>query len=99
MGCWRRKKYNPSTKKDEFRLSETFRDKFKIPISDDEIEDAPYYKPDEQSEEMLYVKERTRALRLYTKKEEQKSDSIEVPRISLFESILEGSGSDPYPLR
>ena len=23
-GCWRRKKYNPSTKKDEFRLSETF---------------------------------------------------------------------------
>ncbi len=69
-----------------------FRDKFKIPISDDEIEDAPYYKPDEQSEEMLYVKERTRALGGFIPKRRIKSDSIEVPEISLFESILEGSG-------
>jgi pyruvate dehydrogenase E1 component len=39
-----------------------FRDRFAIPIADDRIADAPFYKPEENSAEMKYLKERRAAL-------------------------------------
>ena len=36
----------------------TFRDRFGIPIPDDRIADAPFYRPDEGSPEVTYMKER-----------------------------------------
>lgn len=69
-----------------------FRDKFKIPIADEKIEEAPYYKPEEQSPEMKYVKERTASLGGFLPKRRTKSYNIDAPRLDLFESILKGSG-------
>jgi pyruvate dehydrogenase E1 component len=39
-----------------------FRDRFGIPLSDDTIADAPFYRPDESSIEIKYMKERRQAL-------------------------------------
>jgi len=39
-----------------------FRDRFGIPIPDDRIADAPFYRPDEASPEVQYVRERRQAL-------------------------------------
>jgi len=38
-----------------------FRDRFGIPISDDQIADAPFFRPDESSVEMRYMRERRAA--------------------------------------
>ena len=38
------------------------RDRFRIPISDADIEDIPYYRPPEDSEEMQYLRERVNAM-------------------------------------
>ncbi len=35
-----------------------FRSRFSIPISDDDIAEAPFYKPDDDSPEMVYLRER-----------------------------------------
>lgn len=39
-----------------------FRDRFDIPISDKNLKDAPFYKPEESSEEIQYLRERRRVL-------------------------------------
>ena len=40
----------------------TFRTRFGIPISDDEIADAPFYRPPDDSPELQYLRERRKAL-------------------------------------
>ncbi len=40
----------------------TFRDRFNIPISDSDIGEAPFYKPDQDSPEMRYLHERRKTL-------------------------------------
>ena len=40
----------------------SFRDRFGVPIPDDRIADAPFYRPDEKSLEIAYLKERRTAL-------------------------------------
>ena len=39
-----------------------FRDRFHIPLSDDEIAELPFYVPDRESPEMVYLRERREAL-------------------------------------
>src|SRR6187401_1227375 len=41
----------------------SFRDRFGVPIPDDRIADAPFYRPDEKSREIAYIKDRREALR------------------------------------
>ena len=40
----------------------SFRDRFRIPLSDEEVIGAPLYRPAPDSAEMMYMKERRRAL-------------------------------------
>jgi len=39
-----------------------FRDRFSVPIPDDQLEDVPFYKPAEDSPEMKYLRERIAAM-------------------------------------
>jgi pyruvate dehydrogenase E1 component len=39
-----------------------FRSRFNVPISDNQVADAPFYRPDEQSAEMTYMQTRRKAL-------------------------------------
>ena len=69
-----------------------FRDRFNIPISDADIADAPFYRPPEDSPEMVYLRERTEALGGFLPKRRSRSTQIEIPAISIFDSLLSGSG-------
>ncbi len=69
-----------------------FRDRFNIPISDGEIADAPFYKPDDDSPEMRYLRERTEAMGGFLPQRRQKSAPLAIPELSIFDAVLDGSG-------
>jgi pyruvate dehydrogenase E1 component len=69
-----------------------FRDRFNIPISDDQIGAAPFYKPPADSEEMKYMHERRTELGGYLPQRRTKVEPLEVPPLEDFQALLEGSG-------
>ena len=69
-----------------------FRDRFNIPISDEEIGDAPFYRPPEDDELMQYLRERREALGGYLPARRSKGDALQLPGLSLFDPVLKGSG-------
>jgi pyruvate dehydrogenase E1 component len=69
-----------------------FRDRFNIPISDDQIGAAPFYKPPPDSPEMAYLQERREALGGPLPARRDVSPALEVPRLDAFKSLLESSG-------
>ncbi|MEW5708694.1 MAG: pyruvate dehydrogenase (acetyl-transferring), homodimeric type [Pseudomonadota bacterium] len=69
-----------------------FRDRFKLPIPDEKLEEIPYLKFEEGSPELNYMRERRMALGGYLPSRRQKADkSLDVPDLSAFESLLKGS--------
>jgi len=74
---------------DELKI---FRDRFNIPVSDKEIEDVPYYKPEPDSVELEYMLERRHSLGGFLPARRAKSSSLPVPSIEMFKTQLEGTG-------
>src|SRR5699024_786790 len=69
-----------------------FRDRFEIPVSDDEIADVPFYKPPEDSEEMQYLKARREELGGHLPQRRTEHETLDIPPLSAFSKILEGTG-------
>ena len=69
-----------------------FRDRFDIPISDDEIADTPFYRPPEDSPEIKYMHERRQALGGFLPTRRTHVEPLAVPELSAFESQLKDSG-------
>lgn len=69
-----------------------FRDRFNIPVSDEEIDAVPYYKPPEDSEELRYMRERREALSGYLPARNTEAMRHEVPGLDFFKQQLEGTG-------
>jgi pyruvate dehydrogenase E1 component len=80
-------------KKMELAAMRTFRDRFALPISDDAIsaDKVPFFKPAEDSAEMRYLRERTKALGSVPKRR-RKSNALVVPDLSAFDAQLQGTG-------
>ncbi len=68
-----------------------FRDRFNIPITDDEIAEAPFYKPDEDSPEMKYLRERREALGGYLPARRKQAEPLAIPDCDAFGPLLLGS--------
>jgi pyruvate dehydrogenase E1 component, homodimeric type len=68
-----------------------FRDRFHIPISDDQITDAPFYKPPEDSLEIQYLKERRKALGGFLPKRYYTAHALTIPPLESFELLLQGT--------
>jgi pyruvate dehydrogenase E1 component len=68
-----------------------FRDRFRIPISDEQIAAMPFIKLPEASPEMKYLRERRGALGGYLPQRRPKSASLEVPPLSNFERLLKST--------
>ncbi|MCZ6766631.1 MAG: pyruvate dehydrogenase (acetyl-transferring), homodimeric type [bacterium] len=68
-----------------------FRTRFGIPLSDDEVGEAPFYKPPENSEELKYLHERRKALGGYVPTRYSESPPLTTPPESLFEEFYESS--------
>ncbi len=70
-----------------------YRDRFNIPVSDEALADLPYYKFDEDSEEMKYLRARREALHGYMPVRRAKaSEDLPAPAMKAFEAITKGSG-------
>jgi pyruvate dehydrogenase E1 component len=69
-----------------------FRDRFNIPVSDKDIDNVPYCKPDKNSDEIEYLHERRKALGGYLPQRRTKSPALKVPPLEIFKSQLEGTG-------
>lgn len=70
-----------------------FRDRFRIPFSDVELEKLPYYTFDEDSVEMKYMKARRAELHGFVPQRLEKfTNKLEIPSLAEFESITKGSG-------
>ncbi len=69
-----------------------FRDRFELPLSDEQVRAAEYYMPPDDSPEMQYLRERRAALGGSIPVRRTKADPLEVPALELFKSQLEGTG-------
>ena len=68
-----------------------FRTRFGIPISDEEVVKAPFYKPPEDSAEVKYLRERREALGGYVPSRPTEHPKIQVPRLPDYKEFLGGS--------
>ncbi len=79
-------------KKMDIEDLKAFRNRFNIPISDDEIDELPFYKPSDDSPEMAYLHQRRKALGGYFPTRRIDASLLQVPDLSVFDSALKGSG-------
>jgi pyruvate dehydrogenase E1 component len=68
-----------------------FRTRFGIPISDEEVAQAPFYRPPDDSPEMKYLRERRQALGGYMPRRVVTSLPVEPPAEDLFDEFLKGT--------
>ena len=68
-----------------------FRSRFGIPISDDEVAKAPFYRPPEDSEEIRYLRERREALGGYVPTRPLESPKLKTPTLDEYRSFIEKS--------
>lgn len=69
-----------------------FRDRFYLPITDDQIVSVPYLKFEEGSQELEYMRARRKELGGYLPIRREKAESLPVPTLNAFESLLKGTG-------
>src|SRR6201991_587306 len=69
-----------------------FRDRFNIPVTDDDIARLPFKKPDENSDEMKYLRERRTFLGGSLPARRKEAPPLAVPPLDSFSALLEGTG-------
>ncbi|MCF8235740.1 MAG: pyruvate dehydrogenase (acetyl-transferring), homodimeric type [Bacteroidales bacterium] len=73
-----------------------FRDRFGIPLSDEDAMKAPFYKPPDDSEEIKYLKKRREEMGGYLPKRREIADPLEAPDDKVYKELLEGSGDRDF---
>ncbi|MEN9774298.1 MAG: pyruvate dehydrogenase (acetyl-transferring), homodimeric type [Pseudomonadota bacterium] len=69
-----------------------FRDRFNIPIPDDQLESLPFFRPSDDTPEMQYMHERRRALGGYVPSRRRESEErLPVPGLEVFQPVLEAT--------
>lgn len=69
-----------------------FKNRFNIPLSDEDAAEAKYYRPAADSEEINYLHERRKALGGYLPQRQTHAAPLKVPELSLFQTLLDSSG-------
>ena len=69
-----------------------FRDRFNVPLTDEEAMKAPFYKFDPSSEEYKYLQERRTELGGPLPIRTNQSTPLDLPNISIFQELLDGTG-------
>ena len=70
----------------------TFRDRFELPLTDEQVRAAEYYKPPDDSPEMRYLRERRETLGGGIPARRRKAEALPAPELELFHSQLDGTG-------
>ncbi len=73
-----------------------FRDRWDIPVSDEELQSTPFYRPPEDSAEMQYLRERRRALGGPIPCRRPTDERLPVPELSAFQGLIDGVSTREY---
>ncbi|MCK9505586.1 MAG: pyruvate dehydrogenase (acetyl-transferring), homodimeric type [Porticoccaceae bacterium] len=79
-------------KKLDIESLKNFRDRFGIPIPDDQLETVPYYRPPEDSPEIAYMKKRREELGGPVPFRQADFTPLDTPPLSAFQKQLESTG-------
>jgi pyruvate dehydrogenase E1 component len=71
---------------------QAFRDRFGLPLTDEQVHDKAFVKPAPDSPEMQHLVERREALGGYLPARTPNAEPLEVPPLEAFANVLEGSG-------
>ena len=69
----------------------SFRTRFGIPVSDEAIADAPFYRPNDDSAELQYLRERRKALGGFVPSRSVRVEPINAPLDPVFEEFYKGT--------
>ncbi len=69
-----------------------FRDRFDLPLTDEQVENLSLYKPADDSPEMKYLAERRNAMGGFVPQRRAKGNELKVPELSAFENMLTATG-------
>ncbi len=81
-----------SVKKLDIENLKHFRDRFGIPVGDDDLEKLPYYRPAEDSPEMAYLKKRREELGGHVPARQANFEALKTPALDTFGKQLESTG-------
>ncbi|SAI68210.1 pyruvate dehydrogenase subunit E1 [Bordetella ansorpii] len=73
-----------------------FRDRFELPVSDEQLDDIPYLKPEADSDEARYLRGRRAALGGHIPSRHAACEPLALPALSLFDAQLQDSGTRAY---
>ena len=69
-----------------------YRDRFDVPLSDNQVKNIEYYKPNEKSDEIKYLKERRLKLGGFIPERTTYAKSIKAPPKNIFDNMKESTG-------
>ena len=69
-----------------------FRNRFKLPLSDEQVEEIPYLTFDDDSEEKKYLLSRREELGGFLPKRNNKVPALKTPDLNIFSAMLKSSG-------
>ncbi|MGP5192001.1 pyruvate dehydrogenase (acetyl-transferring), homodimeric type, partial [Vreelandella alkaliphila] len=77
----------------EYEALRKFRDRFGIPLTDEQLKDVPYYKPEEDSPELKYMHLQRERLNGYLPSRRSDFEALEIPSLEdkTFASQMVGS--------
>ncbi len=81
-----------SLKKLDIGSLKAFRDRFAIPLSDEELADVPYYRPEPDSPEMRYMRQRREELGGFIPTRRSEMQLLKTPPREVFAKQFESSG-------
>ncbi len=79
-------------KKMDHEQIKRFRDRFTIPVPDDKLDELPYLKFAEDSEEYKYMRQRRMDLGGFLPQRRRKADPLAIPGLDKFDALLKASG-------
>jgi pyruvate dehydrogenase E1 component len=68
-----------------------FRDRFSVPIPDDQLEAVPFYRPPDDAPEMKYLRSRIEAMGGSLPSRKRRAPALEVPPLSAFDTQLKST--------
>lgn len=71
-----------------------YREKLNIPISDEDVVEAPFYKPGPKSKEITYLLERRKELGGFLPERKNNAVALEIPNLDFFQEFLQVSKTE-----
>ena len=72
-----------------------FRERFDIPISDEDLASAPFFRPAQDSPEIIYLTERRKELGGFVPSRVVEAEPLDMPSEELFDEFIKGTGDRP----